>query len=291
MNTIKSYVKQLMKKFSDHDVTLLAAGQAYYYLLSIFPLMVVIFAIIPYLNLDVNQVMETAEKSLPSGMANLFEENIVDLVETPQGGLLTIGIIGTLWSASNGVNAFIKSANSAYGVEETRSFIVVRSIALGLTVGLILALGVAMVLPIFGNMIVKYLDMILSLGSSKTILLQLLRWSISIVAITGILLILYRFAPNKDIPLKSILPGALIASVAWQLVSLAFSFYIDNFGNYSATYGSLGGIIILMIWFFLTGLILMVGALINAIYNENQEKSADHESEAKTQVTAQRRMN
>jgi len=273
MKTIKSYIKQLMEKFSEHNVTLLAAGQAYYYLLSIFPLLIVAFAIIPYLNLDVNQVMGTVEKSLPSGMAEIFEDNIVSLIETPKGGLLTIGIIGALWSASNGVNAFIKSANSAYGVEETRSFIVVRAMALGLTIGLIIALGVAITLPIFGNTIVKYLDMILSLGSSKTILIQILRWAISIIVLTGILLMFYRFAPNKNLPFKDTLPGALVASIAWLLISFGFSFYIDNFGNYSATYGSLGGIIILMMWFFLTGIILMVGALINVIYQQNQQKT------------------
>ena len=273
MKTIKSYIKQLMEKFSEHNVTLLAAGQAYYYLLSIFPLLIVAFAIIPYLNLDVNQVMGTVEKSLPSGMAEIFEDNIVSLIETPKGGLLTIGIIGALWSASNGVNAFIKSANSAYGVEETRSFIVVRAMALGLTIGLIIALGVAITLPIFGNTIVKYLDMILSLGSSKTILIQILRWAISIIVLTGILLMFYRFAPNKNLPFKDTLPGALVASIAWLLISFGFSFYIDNFGNYSATYGSLGGIIILMMWFFLTGIILMVGALINVIYQQNQQNT------------------
>ncbi|MBU5468061.1 YihY/virulence factor BrkB family protein [Virgibacillus sp. MSJ-26] len=273
MKTIKNYIKQLMEKFSEHNVTLLAAGQAYYYLLSIFPLLIVAFAIIPYLNLDVNQVMDTVEKSLPSGMAEIFEDNIVSLIETPKGGLLTIGIIGALWSASNGVNAFIKSANSAYGVEETRSFIVVRAMALGLTIGLIIALGVAITLPIFGNTIVKYLDMILSLGSSKTILIQILRWAISIIVLTGILLMFYRFAPNKNLPFKDTLPGALVASIAWLLISFGFSFYIDNFGNYSATYGSLGGIIILMMWFFLTGIILMVGALINVIYQQNQQNT------------------
>ena len=115
--------------------------------------------------------------------------------------------------------------------------------------------------------------MILSLGSSKTILIQILRWAISIIVLTGILLMFYRFAPNKNLPFKDTLPGALVASIAWLLISFGFSFYIDNFGNYSATYGSLGGIIILMMWFFLTGIILMVGALINVIYQQNQQKT------------------
>src|SRR5699024_11217580 len=93
MKTIKNYIKQLMEKFSEHNVTLLAAGQAYYYLLSIFPLLIVAFAIIPYLNLDVNQVRDTVEKSIPSGMTEIFDDNIVKLIETTNGELIIIGII------------------------------------------------------------------------------------------------------------------------------------------------------------------------------------------------------
>lgn len=274
MSTLKKYFKTFMDKFSENNVTLLAASQGYYYLLSIFPLLIVCFAIIPYFNLDSNQVMDMVEKSLPSGMADLFEENIINLIETPKGGLLTVGIIGALWSASNGINAFMKSTNTAYDVEESRSFINVRLTALGLTLGLIVGLGIAILLPLLGNSIVKYLDTLLHLGGSATILLQVLRWSISIIVLTGILLILYRFAPSKKLPFKHILPGALAASALWQLISFGFSFYIDNFGNYSATYGSLGGIIVIMIWFYLTGLILMIGALINVIYHQQQSQQS-----------------
>lgn len=270
MSTIKDYLKEFMKNFSENDVTLLAASQAYYYLLSIFPLLIVCFAIIPYFNLDPNEVMNMAEQYLPGGMASTLEENIISLIETPKGGLLTVGIIGALWSASGGVSAFIQSANKAYEVEESRSFIVVKLIALSLTIGLILSLGIALLLPIFGNVIVKYINIFLNLGGATTILLQVLRWCISIVVLTGLLIVLYHVAPNKNLPFKHILPGAIAASVLWQLISYGFSFYVDNFGNYSATYGSLGGIIILMMWFYLTGIILMVGAIINVMYHQKQ---------------------
>lgn len=269
MSNLKDNAKELINKFNENNVTLLAAAQAYYYLLSIFPLLIVCFAIIPYLNLDAMQVVEMLEKSIPPSMAEILEENIISLIETPKGGLLTVGIIGALWSASNGVNAFIKSANTAYNIEEKRSFIVVRLTALGLTVSLIVGLAVAIILPVFGNTIVRYLDTLLHLGTSATIILQILRVVISIVVLTGIMLVLYRFAPSKKLPLNHILPGALSASILWLVISFGFSFYVDNFGNYSATYGSLGGIIVLMIWFFVTGIILLVGALINVIYHEN----------------------
>ncbi|UJL46590.1 YihY/virulence factor BrkB family protein [Virgibacillus sp. NKC19-16] len=273
MDRVKNFAKDFMTKFKEDNVPLLAAAQSYYYLLAIFPLIIVGFTIIPYFNINPNDAVNFIGNVLPSEIASVFEENIVSLVETPQGGLLTVGILGALWAASNGINAFIKSSNAAYGVEETRSFIVVRLIALGLTLGMIVALVIAFVLPVFGNIIIGFLESLLGISESMTLLFQVLRWTISILVLSGLLMMLYRFAPNKKIPFKHIIPGALTASVLWQLISLGFSFYVSNFGNYSATYGSLGGIIVLMIWFFLTGLILMTGAVINVLYHRKQRRA------------------
>lgn len=270
MNRIKSYITVFMERFNQANVTLLAAGLAYYFLLAIFPLLIVGFAIIPFFNISSDQAMDLFSNILPGEIASLFQDNIVGLVETPRGGLLTAGIIGALWSASNGINAFIKSSNEAYEVEETRSFIVVRLISLALTVSLIVAVIVAIILPVFGDLILQLVSSISGISSGMETLLQVLRWAISIVILTAFIMLLYRVAPNKKIPFKHIIPGSVIASVLWQVISLGFSIYVSNFGNYSATYGSLGGIIILMIWFFLTGLILMVGALITVLYHNKQ---------------------
>lgn len=265
MSTIIAYIKDLIGEFKKDDVPLLAASQAYYYLLAVFPLLIVCFAIIPYFKINPEDATLFLERILPGEMVSIFQDNIISLIETPQGGLLTIGAIGALWSASSGLNAFIKSINEAYEIDETRSFIKVRLTALLLTLGLIASFIVAILLPVFGDIILDYIQSLLGLSGSFVVLLQFSRWIISIIVITALLLLLYRFAPNKRLPFSHIFPGALTASVLWLLISLGFSFYVGNFGSYSATYGSLGGIIVLMIWFFLTGLILMIGAEINVI--------------------------
>lgn len=273
MVKVKNFAKDFMTKFKEDDVPLLASAQAYYYLLAIFPLIIVGFTIIPYFDINPNDAVNFIGNMLPSEIASVFEENIISLIETPQGGLLTVGILAALWAASNGINAFIKSSNAAYEVEETRSFIVVRLIALGLTLGMIVALAVAFLLPMFGSIIISFLEPLFGFSGAMSLLFQVLRWTVSIIVLTGLLMVLYRFAPNKKIPFTHIIPGALTASVLWQLISLGFSFYVSNFGNYSATYGSLGGIIILMIWFFLTGLILMTGAIINVLYHRRKRRA------------------
>ncbi|MFD1019782.1 YihY/virulence factor BrkB family protein [Thalassobacillus hwangdonensis] len=265
------YGKELQQEFQKDNVPLLGAAQAYYYLLAIFPMLILIISVLPYLNFETQEVMEFVEQAIPGETADLFKENIVSIVQDPKGGLLTIGILGTLWSASGGINAFIKASNIAYNVDEERSFIKVRLISIALTLGMIVAIVVALVLPVFGDVLIEFLQNTLYLPEQTLILFQVLRWAIGILVMTGVLIALYRYAPCKHLPIKDILPGALTTAVLWQLISLVFSFYVSNFANYSATYGSLGGIIILMLWFFLTGIILMVGAEVNVIHNRRRK--------------------
>lgn len=277
MNKVVNYGKALLQSFKKDNVTLLGAAQAYHYLLMIVPLLIVSFAIIPYLHLDPNEVLEFIGQLIPEELASIFEDNIVHLIETPKGGLLTFGIIAALWSASSGLVAFMKATNEAYNVEETRSFFKVRLIAALLTIGMILSILVAFLFLIFGNVIISWIQSLIEIQQPIYILIQVLRWVVSVFVIIFILMMMYRFAPNKKIPFKNILPGAITTSVLWIIASLGFSFYVGNFANYSATYGSLGGMIILMIWFYLTGILLMVGAEINVILHEENNDTPSSE--------------
>lgn len=270
MGKVKSYGKEFGEKFKEDNATILAAAQAYYYLLAIVPLLILLLAILPYLQIDPQRVMEFMGTILPGEVASTFEEQIVSVVTTPSGGLLTFGILGTLWSASNAVSAFIKATNEAYDVEETRSFIKQKGVAILLTLFMLVAVIIALVLPIFGGAIIDMISSFMNLPSQTEILFQVLRWVISIAVMSIVLAFMYKIAPNKDFPFKEVIIGAVIATVLWQLVSLAFSFYVSNFGSFNATYGSLGGLIILILWFFLTGLILVIGAEINAIIHKRK---------------------
>ncbi len=273
MKKKQSYMKEVISEFQKDNIPILGAAQAYHYLLAIVPLLILLLSILPYLQIDPDQAMSFMKKILPGETADIFKENIVSIVDKPKGGLLTVGIIGTLWSASNGMNAFIQSSNIAYNVKETRSFIKVRLLSILLTLGMIISIVVALVLPIFGGVLTNMLDSAFQLPNQTVILFQVLRWVISIVVMAAILLALYHFAPNKTFPFSHIVPGALITAALWQVISLAFSFYVSNFGNYSATYGSLGGLIVLMLWFFLTGIILMLGAEINVVHHRRKEEA------------------
>ena len=274
------YGKRLFGELKKDSATGLAAQQAYYYMLAIFPLLILIVAIVPYLNIDPQRAINVVNQLLPEESAQMIRENIIRLVSERNGGLLTFGIIGTIWSASNGMNAFIKAVNSAFDVKETRSFIKARLVSIMLTFGLIIAIVVALLLPVFGNVLLDMVQSFVNIPETFNIIFSIVRWIVAIIVIAAILTVLYRIAPNKQYPFKHVIPGAVFATVVWLLISLGFSFYVSNFGNYSATYGSLGGVIVLMLWLFLTGLALVLGGEINAIYH--RDKTGEEPIEEKT---------
>ncbi|WP_053220464.1 YihY/virulence factor BrkB family protein [Virgibacillus senegalensis] len=271
MSKVISYGKELGKEFKKDDATTLAAAQAFYYLLAIVPLLILLLSILPYLAIEPQRAVSFVENVVPSEIAGTFEDTIINVVSNQRGGLLTIGILGTIWSASKAVNAFIDASNHAYNVEETRSFIKVKLLSLGLTLGMVVALAVALVLPIFGGVLLDFIKSVITLPSGTELLINVLRWVISIVVMIAILTLLYWLAPNIHFPIRQVVPGAICAAILWQIISFGFSFYLGNFGNYSATYGSLGGVVILLLWFFLTGLTLVIGAEINAIYHRKKQ--------------------
>jgi membrane protein len=184
------------------------------------------------------------------------------------GGILSVGIIVALWSASKGMNAIIKSLNRAYDVEESRSFFVVRGISIVLTIAMIFVILTALLLPVFGERIGMYIFSSLHLSDEFILIWSSIRFVLCPLILFFIFLILYYFSPSQKITCRTAVPGAAIAAIGWLLISLGFSFYVNHFSNYSATYGSLGGIIILMLWLYVSAFILMLGGEINALLHK-----------------------
>ncbi|GGK03950.1 putative ribonuclease-like protein YfkH [Lentibacillus kapialis] len=257
--------KKLFHRITDDDIFGLGAQLAYFLLLSLFPFLLFLMTLLGYVPIDSQNVTEFIQRYAPGEISQLINENISELVNNQNGSLLSVGVIGTLWAASNGVNAIMKGFNRSYEVGEDRSFIVMRLIAIVLTIAMVLVICMAFLLPVFGKMIGEYIFAFFGLSESFLNVWDTLRWIVSSAVIFIVLLALYKMAPNKRIYFKNVVWGALFATIGWQLVSLAFSFYVNSMGNYSATYGSLGTVIVLMIWFYLTGVIIMIGGTINAI--------------------------
>jgi membrane protein len=261
-----SWLKELIWRFQRDEISRLAAELAYYFLLSLFPFLIFLITLIGFFPLEQKDVLNLISEFAPQQTMKMIETNVNAIIGSHNEGLLSFGIIATTWSASNGINAIVRAFNRAYEVEESRSFIVARGMAVVLTMAMIFVIITALLLPVFGKMIGFYLFSTFGLSATFLAVWSASRWIVSAIILFMVFTGLYYFAPNKHLQIRDIVRGSAFATFGWMIASLAFSYYVGNFRNYTATYGSLGGIIILMLWFYISGMIIVIGGEINAIY-------------------------
>ena len=259
-------LKRAWKESSNDQVPLLAAGVAFYAFLSLFPAMIA--AVTVYgLVADPKTVTEQTDRltdALPNDAASLIGDQLTAITETPQQSLgfgLVIALVLALWSAAGGVGNLVTAINTAYDEEETRGFVKRKALALGLTFGAIIfvvvAIGLVAVAP-------ALLEAFVPSGAAYW-LLQVARWVVLVIAVPLVLAVLYRYSPDRDKPqFRWVSAGAVVATVIWLVASLGFSFYVNNFGSYSKTYGALAGVVVLLLWLWITNFIVLLGAEINA---------------------------
>lgn len=275
MKFSKRFIKLLVENFYEDEVTGLSAQLAYFLLLSIFPLMIFGITLLAYMPISTPGVLNSFNKIVPGDTFQLIEGVIVSVLETKRGDILSLSILITLWTASNGMSAIIRSLNKAYNVKNGRGFIYNKLISILLVLGIVSAIGIALVLSVFGNVIGKYIFTYFGLKESFLFFWSIIRILGSFIILLVVFALLYLIAPNKRLKIQEIYVGTIFAALGWVLVSFLFSFYVNNFGNFSSTYGSLGGVIVLMIWLYLSGMILILGGEINAtLYYLNGEQES-----------------
>jgi membrane protein len=264
-------LKKLWHQIDEDDLPGLSAQLAYFFHLSLFPLLIFLFTLIPYLPIAHDDILELIRGFAPAEALDLIEVNLNDVMNNRHGGLLSFGIIGTIWSASNGIQATVKAFNKAYNVEESRSYIASTGMAILLTLGMIFVFIVAIILPIFGKEIGVMLFSPFGFTKQFLTIWATLRWFISAVILFLIFTCLYWIAPNVKMRCRSAFPGAVFSTVGWIASSVALSIYVSNFSNFSLTYGSIGAIIVLMMWLYISAFIIILGGEINAFYSEKNK--------------------
>jgi membrane protein len=271
VNVRKSLLRMLWHRIEEDDIPGLSAQLAYFFLLSLFPLLIFIFTLLPYLPIPYPDILGSIREFAPPQTMDLIEKNVNYVMNTRNGGLLSIGIVGTIWSASNGIHALVRAFNKAYNVKESRSFFVSRGMAILLTIGMIFVFIVAVLLPIFGREIGVFLFSYLGFKMEFLRIWEMLRLVVSALILFLIFTGLYWIAPNVKLRCRSAFPGAGFATVGWIVSSYALSFYVSKFNNFSLTYGSIGAIIVLLIWLYISGFIIIIGGEINAFYSERNK--------------------
>ena len=248
------------------QVPLLAAGVGFYAMLALFPALIAVVSVYGLVAdpADVEQQIAGMTSALPAGAADLIGEQLTSIVNSQSSSLtwgLALSLAGVLWSVSSGVQGLIKGLNIAYDEDESRGFVKLRALALLLTlgaiVGVIAALGLIVVVPLLLRAV--------GLGVVGAWAVRIGRWPLLAVLVAVGLAVVYRYGPDRDRPRwRWVGPGAAIATVLWILGSIGFSVYVNNFGSYNRTYGSLRAVIVLLLWLYLSSFVVLLGAEIDA---------------------------
>jgi membrane protein len=266
LHILKTAVINAVRDVDKNHTMAFAAALSYYFVLSLFPLLIFLAAVVGYLPIPglFDHILGVLARVVPADSMGLVRKIVADVILSQHGGLLTFGIVFTIWSASGGFSGMIEALNVAYDVPETRPYWRTRSLAVVLTlvIGslLIIALGVLVVGPQFGGWLAGKME----LGPVFVAVWPYVRWGVSIAFTVLAVESLYYLAPNVRQRFWLTLPGAVIAVAGWIGLSHLLGIYFRHFANYSKTYGVLGAAIALSVWFYWTSLVMLIGAEFNS---------------------------
>jgi membrane protein len=262
----KQIVKRAWAENKADNMPIIGGGVAFFGFLAIFPGLIALISIYGLVASPetVARQVEQLSAQLPDEAAALIGKQLEAIVSNSGGALtvsLVVSILAALWSASGGMGNLITAVNLAYDEVETRNFVKLRALSLLLTLG-----AIAFVLVTFGLLaVVPALINALPIGVVGTVLAQAARWVLLLAVFAGSLAVLYRVAPDRDAPrLRWVSLGAVVVTVLWAIVSIGFALYVNNFGSYDKTYGAIAGVIVLMLWLYLTCYLVLLGAEINS---------------------------
>jgi len=270
-------LRLVIKKMGDDELSTRSSSLSYYFLLALFPLFLFLLSLIgaiagPHSQLQEN-IVSSMSRLAPGSAAELVHSVVLQTFKASSGIKLAAGMLGALWAASGGMSAVVGSLNVIYGLTETRPWWKQKLTVVGLTVALAALIILALVLALYGGKIGQSLAGHLGLGEVFRVAWKVLQWPVSFAAMFIAFSLVYYFAPNLEVrKWYWITPGSAAGVALWLLASLGFRLYLHFFNSYSATYGSLGAVIILMLWLYITGFAILTGGEINSIIESEDKK-------------------
>ena len=271
-------VRRVIDRISNENLSIVSAGIGFFSLLAIFPLLIATVSIYGLLAdpAMVEQHIGAVFGLIPRDAATVFRDQLHQIVQSSPktlGWRAIVSFVVAIYASMEGVKALISGMNIVYNEREKRSFLRLNAVALAFSLGAILfvifALGLIAVVPVILN--------ILGFGQTSVVIAELIRWPLLAVAIISSLVVLNRYAPSRDEPKwRWVTWGTIISAIVWLLISVGFSYYVNNFGNYNKTYGSLTGALVLLMWFYITCYVILIGATFNA--------ESEHQTERDTTI-------
>lgn len=286
----KAVLKRAFAEFSEDKGTDLAAALTYFSVLSLFPMLLALSSLLGVFGQGASTTEALLQVVSDLGVADDQLEVIETYVSNMQGsqgaGLALIaGLLGALWAASNYVNAFSRMMNAVYEVEEGRPVWKLRPVMLLVTLVIVLLIALVGLSLVFTGDVARAVGDVIGLGSTAVTVWNIAKWPVMLAIVILIVALLYWATPNVQQPkFRWISPGAIVAILVWILASVGFGFYVANFGNYNATYGALAGVIIMLIWLYITNITLVLGAEIDAELERGRELLAGMPAEDTMQI-------
>ena len=249
------------------DIFNLAAQQAYYFFFALFPALLAMISIasfFPVHNL-MDEIVRMLGRVAPQDVLQIIQDQLQKISNSNTGGILTVAFLFTVWSSSSAVLSMCSTLNAAYDITEGRPWWKVRLIAIGLTVGLAVFILASMTLVVAGPALAERVADAMRMGPAFEWTWKILQWPLVFMLVATAIALIYYFAPDAEQEWVWITPGSILATLLWVAISLGFRVYLVNFGSYdNETYGAIGGVMVLLLWFYVSGIAILVGAELNA---------------------------
>lgn len=258
------YVKHLLFRLKEDDIAGLSAQCSYFLFLSLFPFVIFLFSLLSFTDIPQSQLMNLVFSFFPTDVAIVTRSIIENVLSTRNATLLTVGALVTIWSSSSGINAVRKGLYKAYRKFEDRPIWQVITVNLVSTISLAFILFITIIFLVSGEVLGEQVFKLLSISSTFEVVWNLIRILVPLITMAAVFSVLYLSIPYRKVKLIEVLPGTIFTMVGWVTISLLFSFFVNNFTNYANVYGSISGIILLLIWLNLSCLFLLLGGEINA---------------------------
>lgn len=272
-NTIVfKFMNQLISRYKDDDLAGMSAQITYYLILAFPPFLLFLINLLSFTPFSSELLISDFTKFLPKETGDLVKNILLQTLQNKSKTLLSLGMLGSLWAASKGISAIIKGLNRAYDVEENRKFIKLNAVALLSTIGVTAMIMLSLIMLVFGEMIGNYAFGLVGATDLFHSIWSILRYCIPPAFLFTTFSLIYKFVPNRNLKFTHIRVGAIFTTIGWVTTSLLFSFYVNNFRAYEKIYGSLGGVIALISWLYISTFIILLGGEFNAISNYFQTK-------------------
>lgn len=264
MELIK-YIKQILHRFFAERFYDQSAQMAYYFMLSLFPFFIFVFSLIGFLPVNLEDILLTIKPFAPHATYDIISSTLENILAKGRSRWLSFGLIAAaFWLASMAVQSLVRSLNKAYDIRRKHSFFLQGIISdLLLTFGFMIVLSLSLLVPIIEDIVSTYVLPRMQIQDLWFDLWFVVKWGIGTFFLYLFFIVLYKVVPSISLPWRKVFPGAIFATIGWQIVSIGFAKYV-GISSYSLFYGQLGNIIVLMVWFYLTAVVLLLGGLINA---------------------------